>query len=283
MKFRNPFRFWPERIYSVPTVQGLLPLFITAVAGYFSFSRGSIAHQAFVVTMSLFTVIHLVESSKAMRSLTIAPDPDAMIYAGVPARLKLLVTSADPMPFLSLSVEFDQAGFFPYPSKRVDLVSPSGLFRFWRYIEFKEQAIVLPPPRDHGVSPESGFSDSSGDPDELHPIRDPRLLPLRDEKLFLKTGKSLLRARLKSIDIPTIRISHARLHHLSETDAFEQISHWVSQLEPEWVAGGLCLSVDVPFFSGSLIRTREEMQKFKAAFAMAARAHVFQIEGRNDG
>jgi hypothetical protein len=270
MKFRNPFRFWPERIYSVPTLRGLFPLLITVTAGYFSFFRGSAPHQWFVVTMSLFTVIHLIESSKVMRSLELLPDPDATVFAGIPGRVHLIVTPPNALPPLSLTADFQKPGIFSYPLKRVDLVSPSGLFRYWRYFEFKEQATVLPSPRDHGVPSGIDLAKTAGDPDELHPIRDPRLLPLRDEKIFLKTGKSLLRSRTSTGETPELRIHWETLRHLPKKDACEQISFWLMELEKRTDPAPFSISVDVPFYHRTRLRSREEVREFKIALAKLA-------------
>ena len=273
MKFSNPFRFWPERIYSVPTLRGLLPLFITMAAGYFSFFRASVPHQWLVITMSFFTVIHLIESSKAMRSLMIFPDPDATIFAGLPSRVKLIASPENSTPPLTVNADFPRPGVFSYPAKRVDLVAPSGLFRYWRYFEFKEQAIVLPAPRDHGVPRGLDLSRNSGDPDELHPIRDPRLIGLRDEKIFQKTGRSLLRSRTRSDELPAWKIRWESLDHLSITDACEQTSFWIKEIERFGEKTSLPVIIEVPFFEGTRIRTLQEMRHFKACFAKFAEAH----------
>jgi hypothetical protein len=278
MKFRNPFRFWPERIYSVPTLRGLIPLLITLTAGYFSFFRGSTPHQLFVVTMSFFTVIHLIESSKAMRSLELLPDPDATVFAGIPNLVRLIVTPEDSISSLSLNADFANPGLFSYPQKRVDLVAPSGLFRYWRYFEFKERAIVLPPPRDHGVPCGMERAGGAGDPDELLPIRDPRLLHLRDEKIFQKTGKSLFRSRTSTEEVPTFKLHWENLQHLSRKEAYEQISFWIMELETGTCAMRFSLSVDVPFFRPIPLRSREEMREFKSALARVAGEEALRRE-----
>ncbi|MBU6152829.1 MAG: hypothetical protein KGP28_00875 [Bdellovibrionales bacterium] len=273
MKFSNPFRFWPERIYSVPTLRGLFPLFITMAAGYFSFFRGSGPHQWLVITMSFFTVIHLLESSKTMRSLRISPDPDATIFAGVPSKVKLIATPQNSISPLTVDAEFSRPGIFSYPAKRVDLFAPSGLFRYWRYFEFNEQAVVLPNPRDHGVAPGFDLSGSTGDPDELHPIRDPRLIALRDEKIFQKTGKSLLRARSQSDERPLWKLDWDALRHLSEKEACEQISFWIREIERSPTKATFLAFVEVPFFMGTEIRSLQELRQFKTCLAKFAGDH----------
>lgn len=269
MKLRDRFPSWRNPLYSLPTLRGLIPLGLTMVAGYLSFTRGSPPHQWLVVLMSLLTVMHLIESSTDLRELELDPDPDACIFAGIPAKIPLLPRRGFLKAPLDLEVLYRSPGVHPFPEKRVVMVPDSGLFRYWRSFEFQRQAFVLPPPIDHGVPLDVEDSHSPQDPDELVPIRDPRLLPLRDPKIFMKSGKSVLRARATEATRGCARLDWEALVDLPHPLRFEQLSFWIQILEasPQWLEHGI--EVSVPFFPDPFIQTRSEWRRFKQALARA--------------
>ncbi len=281
MKLRDRFPSWRKPLYSVPTLRGLLPLAITVYAGYISFTHGSPAHQWLVVVMSLLTVMHLIESSTELRDLELTPDPDATIFAGIPAKIQLFRKNpSDPpatpgkgsgsMGPLLLEVCFDAPGEQLLPEKRMVSIPDSGLFRYWRNFRFEERAFVLPEPLDHGVPLDLDRSPQVQDPDELVPIRDPRLLPYRDEKVFLKSGKSVLRAHATASNRGTLRVDWSSLQHLTGPQRLQQLAHWVREVEtrPRLLAEGI--EISTPFFAAIDLRTTTDWRRFKRALARAA-------------
>jgi len=272
MKLSNPFRFWPERLYSLPTLRGLIPLGITLYAGFISFTKASASHQWLVVMMSLFTVIHLIESSRTLRELILAPDPDPTIFAGIPSKVKLICKRGELEVPLHLTANYPKPGVFSYPGKRVEIISPSGLFRYWRNFQFQERAFVLPAPVDHGVPFQDSKTSAPSDPDELVPIRDPRLIALRDEKVFQKTGKSVLRARATENSPSEIRLEWTSLRHLNSDQALEQVSFWIQKLEARLRNGAQGIQISLPFFSGDSADSALEFRPLKEALARTAGA-----------
>jgi len=273
MKLRNRFLSWRKPLYSVPTLRGLIPLGITLYAGFVSFTRGSASHPLLVVLMSLLTVMHLIESSAELRELELEPDPDATVFARVPGRVRLLPRSGTLPAPLDLPVAYRAAGPQPFPEKRVVRIPPSGLFRYWRNFRFEAPAFVLPEPVDHGVPLTVEKKRAPGDPDELVPIRDPRLLPFRDQKIFLKTGKSLIRWRTSAPSRGGVRLDWESLGALPPPLRYEQLSFWIQKLEaqrglPAQVGGGI--EVSTPFFPHRVIRSTEEWREFKRALAETA-------------
>jgi hypothetical protein len=275
MKLRDRFPSWRNPLYSLPTLRGLLPLAITVYAGYVSFTKGSPAHQWLVVLMSLLTVMHLIESSARLRDLQLTPDPDATVFAGIPAKIRLLPKGPS-RPGLTamvvpvLEVNCISPGEQALPGKRVVDVPDSGLFRYWRYFQFEEKLFVLPEPVDHGIPLDLERSPEAQDPDELVPIRDPRLLPFRDGKIFLRTGKSVLRTQAVTPTRGAIRIDWAMLSNLSTQQRLQQLSHWVREIEsrPSLPANGL--EISTPFFSARNLRATADWRRFKSALALAA-------------
>jgi hypothetical protein len=283
MKLRDRFPSWRNPLYSLPTLRGLVPLAITVYSGYVSFTRGSPAHQWLVVLMSLLTVMHLIESSTGLRDLELTPDPDATVFAGIPAKIRLFRRSA-PGPgtphgtgagtfasgTASLEVRFAAPGEQSLPEKHVVDIPASGLFRYWRYLRFKEKLFVLPEPLDQGIPLDLERSSPIRDPDELVPIRDPRLLPFRDEKVFLKTGKSVLRAHTATRARGALRIDWAMLQHLPAPQRLQQLSHWVREIEasPKLLAEGL--EISTPFFAALNLRNQIDWRRFKKALALAS-------------
>jgi hypothetical protein len=278
MKLSNPFRFWPERLYSLPTLRGLIPLAITLYAGFISFTKASPAHQWLVVMMSLFTVIHLIESSRTLRLLVLAPDPNSTIFAGIPSKIQLLCRRGELRAPLHLMASYPNPGVFSFPGKRVELVSQSGLFRYWRNFQFKERAFVLPTPVDHGVPFQDSKTSAPSDPDKLVPIRDPRLLSFRDEKIFQKTGKSVLRTSGTGSGISDIRLEWSSLQHLNRGQALEQISFWIKQLEEIPPRGVIGIHIQLPFFSGNFMDSTFDFRPLKEALAGFAGASHLERE-----
>lgn len=280
MKLRDRFLSWRKPLYSVPTLRGLVPLGITLYAGFVAFTRGSASHPLLVVLMSLITVMHLIESSSELRELELEPDPDATIFAGIPSKTRLFAKSGHLRAPLDLAVDYRSAGVQPFPEKRVVHFSPSGLFRYWRTFRFESMAFVLPAPIHHGVPLDTEESSVPQDPDELLPVRDPRLLPLRDQKIFLKTGKSVLRARAPGPARGGARIEWKTLERLSFPQRFEQLSFWIQNMEarPRLLEGGI--EVSTPFFAPQILRSRPAWRRFKQAVARAAQDEP-SAPGRN--
>jgi|GEM_PF-4248316 len=268
MNWRALLHSWPERLYSLPTLKGLIPMGLTAFAGYQSFSSGSALHQWLVVTMSIFMILHLIDSSRSLRTLKLTPDPDQTIYSGIPRTIPLL-----PEKGFSLDVHFEAPGVLEFPKKRIDEIAPSGLFRFWRTLQFEERAFVLPAPIDQGVSLEIAPEVTAGDPDSLNEIRDPRLRSLRDEKIFIKTGRSLQRVRSSDSEATVVRLLWSRLEHLPLQAALEQLSFWIKTLESQPRVGfgpglsTLKVQVELPFFESHEIESKSDLRRLKEALA----------------
>ncbi|NDG84406.1 MAG: hypothetical protein EBX52_05125, partial [Proteobacteria bacterium] len=173
---RDRFHSWRKPIYSVPTRRGLIPLALTAFAGFEAFFRGSVHHQWIVVLMSVFTVMHLIDASADLRSLELAPDPDSSVFAGTPTKVNLFQSGRVSFPSLHLVAEFAKPGIHLLPAKKVEHRSEAGLFHFWRTFRFQRPVWVLPAPVNHGAPFGDPSRNQPEDPDQLAPIRDPRLL-----------------------------------------------------------------------------------------------------------
>ena len=269
MKLRDRFLSWHKPLYSVPTLRGSIPLILTTYAGYISFTRGSISHQWLVVLMSIFTVMHLTESSASLRELELEPDPDVTVFAGLRSKIRLLKRKGSFESSLEIDTVFSKPGMHSPPEKRVVSMPASGLFRYWRVFRFSQKIAVLPSPVDHGIPLDIRDDFQPEDPDELIPIRDPRLLPYRDSKIHRKTGKSVMRARARSERAKRIRIDWNAMIHLEPTHRFEQISFWFRQFEDIHAIRQSAVEVSTPFFSAQL-QNQEDWKRFKNAIAEAS-------------
>ncbi|PWU18733.1 MAG: hypothetical protein C5B49_06755 [Bdellovibrio sp.] len=203
-----------RKVFGLPTWRGLLMVAITALSVWYSYKYGSEANRWCSQLMTLITLIHLVDSSSSIRHLKVKLRLDTAVFAEEETKIAVEVTnesaqatqplyiafrghptvanpplSSGSTVVLWIPLRFSSAGLQPLPRLSFRTYSPSKFFRYWRVFDESGTLAVLPRGKDHQLP--RGASDSSHDDfetKELEPIRDPRLLPLADQKILQKTG-----------------------------------------------------------------------------------------------
>ncbi len=190
------------RVYLLPTRQGLIYAALLAVmfVGSINYSNNLGYFLTFLLTS--MGVTSLVYTHRNMVGLRIRPGASRAVFAGSPARFKILVKAANPPARLAIQVE---SGKFTTPSKpvfpdsetefeveiaatrrgnlslpRVAISScyPLGLVRGWAWFDLDSRCLVYPAPAGErrlpaGTgTPRSGKSGTVSEPDNYAGLRD---------------------------------------------------------------------------------------------------------------
>jgi hypothetical protein len=130
---------------------------------------------------------------------------------------------------------FSLGGIQQAPPLRIKTYTNAGLFFFWKYVEYAEkdkEIIVLPVPRDHGVSGKT-YVPSPTESHELYgleEIHDPSRFKFTDPKLFQKTNRRYQRVFKQPVIPITTSYTWESLEGLTHDQKGEQFSFWLKNI-----------------------------------------------------
>lgn len=260
-----PFRR-NRRVYALPTPLGILLFALIGVA-IWEFE------QWLSILMVILALFHLADCNEPFGELVIEVQPffDPP-FCGRVARIPVSIHNPSSFPSVEGTMRIQGSDrrvempmVPPHSSARVFLefvpsregrqklarVSVSirprpGFFHLWSLINDNIEFVALPAPVDHGVACVRAHAGLDEERSLLEEIHDPRLLPRRDHKLFLKTGRSFLRAAGRAWLGPRHRLDWRALNGLGESERRQQFSFWLEQADrPDRL-----VEVATPFVAG---------------------------------
>lgn len=292
MSLFSAFHLKLSRVYSLPTLRGLIMSAILAAAIVLSITRRSEVEQWIFLFMILLVFIHLLELNDSICSLKFSVLPFDLPFSGEEVSIPVRVES--PKSFISNQIffkvdqgrwtEFDlehehtfwisfspkKGGVHAFPGLKIKVIGKSRLFQLWRTVETQEPLYALPPPIQHQVQPtrKSILPDHSKQSDlelsQLEPIRESRLMPKMDQKLFQKTSLPYFRffenQTQKMHD--SILLRWDDLKGLNFEHQGEQFSFWIQTVQRLARDPAIRVSVDTPFFKGESVHWRNLKRYF---------------------
>jgi len=229
---------------------------IVGAAIWFSMQNDSGVELWLALLMILLSLVYLLEASDPLRELQISVLPFDPPSTETESRIPILISNPTQVPsqplFLQLkgsriwiataalpakSSELILLPFSPskpgkqnLPSVRIKMFPPSKLFRFWRQIDPHVDFQVIAKAEEPQPLLERGFEkNEESDLADPELIRDPRMLPKMDRKLFQKTGLAYHRPILMSHSNRTLQARSNALKKLSEENWVEPFSQIFKQ------------------------------------------------------
>ena len=281
-----------KRIYCIPTWRGLFMFAIIGAALWYALQNESGVDLWVGLLMILLSLVYLIEVSDPFRGLQITILPFEPPFAGEETRIPLLVSNPTPSrsPPLALQLKGDKfwvqtlelpahssqmitlpfysstPGQRVFSNLRVKMLLESQLFRFWRQGDFKFDFYVLPRAVDHQRLPLAAHKKSEeSELEDPELIRDPRLLPKLDRKLFQKTGLPYHRPFQGLLKEGVLSFNWKDLESLGEEKRGEQFSFWIKSA---WgINGQPAVLIETPFFSNTKKDGLVSSFKLKVAFS----------------
>lgn len=281
-----------KKVYGLPTFRGLALTAILSGALWFSLANDSETERWLFLLMILLSLVHLTDSSQPFRHLQVRILPFDPPFAGevvrVPVqlsnqtefkldftsikfresedRVEVAPISRHSSALVFLPLRFRDSGEIVMPKITIQTSPTPKLFRYWRVIDFSEKVFVLPKPVDHNVAfkPTSLF-DGDVELTDIEQIRDQRLLPLMDQKLYLKTGTPYRRVHKSMGSSEQVSLIWSYLDHLSLQQKGEQFSYWIQFASSE--KRNLEISVNTPFMKSSQASRAMSWRDLKNGFA----------------
>ncbi len=190
------------RVYLLPTRHGLIYVALLAVMFVGSVNYSNNLGYCLTFLLASMGVTSLVYTHRNMVGLRIRPGATRAVFAGSPARFKILVKAAIPPARLAIQVdsgkfttspkpvfpdsetEFEieigatRRGTLSLPRVAISSCYPLGLVRGWAWFDLDTRCLVYPTPAGErrlpagAGTPRSGKSGAVGEPDNYAGLRD---------------------------------------------------------------------------------------------------------------
>jgi len=175
---------------------------------------------------------------------------------------------ANASQIVSLQTVYQDPGIQAVPKIRIKAYADSGLYRFWRVIDPKMNAIVLPKPIDHKVlvSLERSFSEDN-DLSGFEEIRDPSRFMYTDLKLLQKTNRRYQRSYHSRRFSTQLSYRWVDLNKLPEQQKGEQFSFWLKSISVLKNKQDCTINVETPFIQLQSPAYMLDLASLKSSFA----------------
>jgi hypothetical protein len=281
-------------IFGLPTLRGLILFGILGTALWLSITENSETERWIFLFMIFLLLIHLMETSKPfqMATLKILPFDPPFAAEAAPIPVQITNSIAAPLDGLSLRFEktphwtqipallgnssvviflpytFTQSGKQQFPRLTVRNIPRPAFFRFWRIERFQQTTLVLPTPVDHQIQATTPIQlHEESEQTEFEQILDPRLFSLRDQKLYLKTGRSYLRVYQAPMATKRAQLSWFTLIKLNPLAQGEQFSFWIRVFSQPDNKNTCEVSINTPFLNQTNLKEPIDWTHVKNLFA----------------
>jgi len=293
MELFRASNFRLRKIYGLPTIRGLYLFALLGGAMWYAVAENSEVERWIFLLMILLVLVHLSEVSQPFQKLQVQLLPFEIPFAGDMSRIPIQFFNQDSSKTEQLSFRIDTSRdwidvgplsgnssavvYFNYQFKQAGKQSLPRLiirnrprphfFRFWKIIKFTETILVLPQAVDHHFPLARKDNINDDELSHLEQIRDPRYLPMTDQKLLQKTGIAYRRVHRSNGSGDNVNLCWSDLEPLDKIQKAEQFSYWLKSFSQVSRESQLQFSVSTPFMEQKNLQGALEWRRLKLVFA----------------